>query len=103
MSERIDHVAEARQHIEWAHEQQSEEGKFEFTVRDNALIAQAEATLAQVEQQRIANLIALAQPVELPGGEEVSYRLYESEYSDGGDITRYELRPEICEALGLRE
>lgn len=59
MSGRVDHMAEARKHIEWAHEQQSEEGKFEFTVRDNALIAQAEATLALVEQQRIANLVTL--------------------------------------------
>lgn len=59
-AERIDHVAEARRHIEWAHEQQAEEGRYDHTVRDNALLANAEATLALVEQQRVANLIRLA-------------------------------------------
>ncbi len=61
MGERIDHAAEAVKHIEWAHDQQGTDGEFDFTVRDNALIAQAEATLALVEQQRVANLIAYAQ------------------------------------------
>lgn len=60
MTERIDHAAEAKKHIDWAHEQQKVEGEFDFTVRDNALIAQAEATLALVEQQRIANILAIA-------------------------------------------
>ena len=60
MSDRIDHAAEARKHIDWAHEQQEQEGDTGNVVRDDALIAQAEATLALVEQQRIANLIALS-------------------------------------------
>ena len=55
---RIDHVAEARKHIDWAHEQQEREGDMGNVVRDDALLAQAEATLALVEQQRTANLIA---------------------------------------------
>jgi len=55
LSDRIDHAVEARKHIEWAHLQQEQDGEYEFTVRDNALIAQAEATLALVEQQRIMN------------------------------------------------
>lgn len=59
MSDRIDHAAEARKHIDWAHEQQSQEGDMGNVPRDNALLAQAEATLALVEQQRIANLIAM--------------------------------------------
>lgn len=54
----VDHANEARKHIEWAHEQQSKEGEYDTTVRDNAILAQAEATLALVEQQRIANIIA---------------------------------------------
>ncbi|MAM53395.1 hypothetical protein [Microbacterium sp. UBA3394] len=70
MSGRIDHAAEARQHIEWAHERQSEEGITDRSVTDTALIAQAEATLALAEQQRIANVIALGQfrvmPSDLP-------------------------------------
>lgn len=58
MTDRIDHVAEARKHIDWAHDQQEREGDMGNVPRDNALLAQAEATLALVEQQRIANLIA---------------------------------------------
>ena len=56
MSKRIDHAAKASQCIAWAHEWQLE-GSTETT---HALIAQTHATLALVEQQRIANLIALA-------------------------------------------
>lgn len=55
-----DHVAEAQKHIGWAHEQQSAEGDTGNVVRDDALLAQAHATLALVEQQRVANLLALA-------------------------------------------
>lgn len=60
MEARIDHARSAQDHIDWAHDQQAAEGSFEFSVRDNALIAQAHATLALAEQQRIANRIALA-------------------------------------------
>lgn len=59
MTERIDHAAEAQKHIDWAHEQQGQEGQFDETVQHNATLAVAEATLALVEQQRIANLIAI--------------------------------------------
>lgn len=55
---RPDHGAEAQKHIDAAHRQQANDGEYEFSVRDNALLANAEATLALVEQQRIANLIA---------------------------------------------
>ena len=94
MSDRIDHAAEARQHIEWAHEQQGVDGEFEFSVRDNALIAQAEATLALVEQQRIANVIALSAKQSLGNGAEV----WISSFSQSGVLL-----PEIREALWIRE
>lgn len=55
---KTDHVAEAQSHIAAAHAQQEHDGEYEFSVRDNALIANAQATLALVEQQRIANIIA---------------------------------------------
>lgn len=58
MTTRTDHAAEAQKHIDAAHTQQADHGEYEFSVRDNALIANAEATLALVEQQRIANIIA---------------------------------------------
>lgn len=60
MSKRIDHAAKASQCIAWAHEWQLEVGSTDATENAHALIAQAHATLALVEQQRIANLIALA-------------------------------------------
>lgn len=59
MTVQIDHVAEARRHIDRAHEQQAQKGGMGNDPRDEALLAQAEATLALVEQHRIANLIAL--------------------------------------------
>lgn len=58
MSARKDHAAEARMHIDWAHDQQTRTGEFDETVQHNATLAAAEATLALVEQQRIANVIA---------------------------------------------
>lgn len=46
-------------HIEWAHDQQARMGEFDESVQHNATLAVAEATLALVEQQRIANLISI--------------------------------------------
>lgn len=80
MTERIDHALEAQKRIDWANAQQEEEGQFEFSVRDNAILAQAEATLALVEQQRIANLIAL---VALSGNENVQ----ESSFDEGSTLS----------------
>lgn len=57
----IDHAAEARKHIDWVHEWQSEVGDTEETNLANALVAQTEATLALVEAQREANEIARIQ------------------------------------------
>lgn len=53
MSEHIDHAAEAREWIDAATRYPGAVG--------SAVLGVAEATLALVEQQRIANLIALSQ------------------------------------------
>jgi hypothetical protein len=81
---RIDHAAEARQIVEAFHAP-SPEGAQMITE------AQVHATLALVEQQRIANIIALSVPqqtvpasVRIPSWDE-----------------KLQLRPEIAEALGL--
>lgn len=101
MTERIDHAAEAVKHIEWAHNQQAEQGEFDFTVRDNALIAQVHATLALVEQQRIANIIAIANNVSddpevmVTAGERAAWVALCEEDSP------HDLRKEIKEVLGL--
>jgi hypothetical protein len=57
-----------------------------------ATISQVHATLALVEQQRIANTIALGSPQTLIGGGEASVPSWDAQY---------QLRPEIAEALGL--
>ena len=57
---RIDHAAKALQRIMWVNEWQAREGDLPETHLADALVAQTEATLALAEQQRIANLIALA-------------------------------------------
>ena len=55
MSDRIDHADEARKHIGWTRWWQEEQGITPETGVAMALLAQAEATLALIEQQRIAN------------------------------------------------
>lgn len=92
MPERIDHVAEALVHVDDVHNWQSDEGITEATLIASALIAQAEATLALVEQQRIANLLALAQ--------------FSHETGDGARlhtslVGSHEMRTEAAAALGV--
>lgn len=57
---RIDHAAKAQKRIQWINEWQEREGDTAETHLADAMVAQAEATLALVEQQRIASLVALA-------------------------------------------
>ncbi|MDF2507276.1 MAG: hypothetical protein K0Q52_1135 [Microbacterium sp.] len=94
MSDRIDHAAEARRNIEGLHDYQSEAGMTEASMLTVAIEAQAHATLALVEQQRIANLIALDMTLEqytVPADDEVGEEAYVS--------TR--LRSDIRGGLGL--
>lgn len=111
MTERIDHAAEARQHIDWAHDQQAQEGDMGNVPRDNALLAQAHATLALVEQQRIANVIALMQmqvecdekTEELAAEAMLGLVAYERTQATpfGGPDEVLVMHPDIREALGL--
>lgn len=59
MSERIDHAAIARERLHTAAQWLSSAGRSDLGQVANILAAQGHATLALVEQQRIANLIAL--------------------------------------------
>lgn len=81
--ERIDHAAEAVQHIEWAHEQQELDGDMGNVPRDNALLAQVHATLALVEQQRIANLIATGEHTALFGNGRVLEKVLSADVREG--------------------
>lgn len=104
MTERIDHAAEARKHIEWAHEQQAVDGEFTESVHHNATLAVAEATLALVEQQRIGNLIAASQmeggPYKDANSWTVNAHDADGRYESDEDANVF-LRREIREGLGL--
>jgi len=56
---KIDHTAEAIRNIDGLHDYQSEEGMTDESMLTVAVEAQAHATLALVEQQRIANLLTV--------------------------------------------
>ncbi len=101
MSDRIDHAAEAGICINYARETES---------ANEALLsmmqAQAEATLALVEQQRIHNLISLAQGGRggTIGLENITLDALRTLHVAGDEpwpAETVELRPEIREALGL--
>lgn len=90
-----DHVSQARLHIDRASSDVSANWEVQTgeLKADILALAQVHATLALVEQQRIANLIALARPYELPNGGDASYMLYDPE--------TLQLQPDIREGLGL--
>ena len=89
MSERIDHAAEAR---EWIDAAARHPGAI-----STAILAQAEATLALVEQQRIANLIALVAAD--PDG--LGRSAYSALAVMSSDRQRTILDPDIAAALGI--
>lgn len=99
MNERIDHAAQARKIMLEVNTDdrgvvplelldEIEKWVYDATMRE----AQVHATLALVEQQRIANLIALSVPQEISHGAEARIPSYEP----GGN-----LREDIRKALGL--
>ena len=93
MSERIDHAAEAR---EWIDAAARHPGAI-----STAILAQAEAMLALVEQQRIANLIALSESgrTTVNGARAALSALYVGAVEDG--TAHMQLRPDIEAALGI--
>ncbi|MFF8817307.1 hypothetical protein ACF07D_04815 [Leucobacter sp. NPDC015123] len=99
MTERIDHAAEAREALRG-----SGDGRNFATDASNAAIAHA--VLALVEQQRIANLITLSQALDGNGWQaaeplDAIYGYNNAEPFD--EFAGLHVRPEIREALGLRE
>ena len=94
MSDRIDHAAVAREYIASAIAAVTA-----APAGTGALLAQAHATLALVEQQRIANLIALGYGHNSPSGDvvgEARRALVERRLAD-----RHQLRSEVAAALGI--
>lgn len=101
MSARIDHVGWAEGFVDAAlapfdpNEPPIEgDARDEPTVSENLAFAQVHATLALVEQQRIANLIAAFQ---MEGG---PYKVPNS-WTDGTEDANVRIPREIREALGL--
>ena len=93
---RIDHAKEARRALRAAAETPSD---VETVADPWILSAQVHATLALVEQQRIANLIALWQgsPAQDARNALVAYREHENSEQGGW----FEFHPEINAALGI--
>ena len=95
MSDRINHAANSRRAIDTVRDWQEREGETDATMLAEVGIAQAEATLALVEQARIANLIALVN-----GDTHLSTTAYLQVAVEAG-IYPAEFRPDIAAALGV--
>lgn len=94
MSDSIDHAAVARKYIVAALGAVTAD-----PAGTGALLAQAHASLALVEQQRIANLIALGYGHNSPSGDvvgEARRALVERRSAD-----HHQLRSEVAAALGI--
>lgn len=108
MSDRIDHAAEAAEWIADAPANADSDTEGWQAAIVCGLLAQAEATLALVEQQRLANLISLAA---LAGREDVHEELAEAAHESLGQLIAYKptglddevlmLHPTIAAALGI--
>lgn len=104
-TERIDHAAAAKCRCDQAEAIGTSPENMALAL---GLLAQAEATLALVEQQRIANLIALGGPTHPKLCEQVSsdaatalteWNSHQNTEMGGW----YALRPEVAAALGIEE
>ena len=65
-----------------------------------AAIIEAKATLALAEQVKVANMIALGQPVKTPEGGEVAFEVWQFRRNDTG-YPEVRLNPDIAAALGI--
>lgn len=99
MTDRIDHAAEAR---DWLDRMPTDDAAWASAC---AQASQAEATLALVEQQRIANLVALSNvKLTMPGGGEATFiYAFDVDWVEIDDVSTpsFTLRPDIAAALGI--
>ena len=96
-----DHYTEARRRLRELNEYQEAEGLNDFTILSVALEAQAEATLELANQQRIANVIALAESgrTTVNGARAALAALYTGSAEEGS--AHMTIRPEIARALRI--
>lgn len=98
MTDRIDHVAEAVGLISEANRLLNEFKPMTTEAAHLAAVAQVHATLALVEQQRIANLIALAHVADQHDNvSPLEQTAWEALGVPGSGV----MRPDIAAALGL--
>ena len=99
MSKHIDHAAEAQRVFDIAMSSPGGLDQWGVKFRDRVAVAQFHAVLALVEQQRVANLIALA------AGGHGGATGFEHEAMDAlgvlGTPHHLQLRSEIAKALGI--
>ena len=101
-----DHHTEATRLIDALHDWQEREGETDTTMLTVALEAQAQATLELANQQRISNLIALADPLNPRAETQIvaDARDALTEFHPHDDETLggwVELRPEIARTLRI--
>ena len=95
------HREEALKHIDWTHDWQQQKGFTEAAGIATALLAQAHATLELAEQQRIANVVALASGARVgQAGFEYGAREYLIRRDSKGLPV---IAPEVAEALGIED
>ena len=97
MSDRINHAANSRRAIDTVRDWQEREGETDATMLAEVGIAQAEATLALVEQHRIASMIALLK--DTFASHEALEALSDVATAQSGQLIS--LRPDIAAALGI--
>lgn len=98
MTDRIDHVEKALTRATWVLDTIEEDGVTLEALAAIATLSQVSATLALVEQQRIANLIAL---MDSPRTATSVARVAERTLMEGEPVVDRELRPDIAAALGI--
>lgn len=103
MIDRIDHAAEARKHIGWTHDWQEREGDTKEVGLATAVLAQTHATLALVEQQKVANVIALSQAEDGNGwtSEQAVAAVFREHWDDESGQGHCTIAPDIAAALGV--
>ena len=98
MTERVDHAANSRRAIDTVHDWQGREGETDATMLAEVGIAQAEATLALVEQPKVANLTALLK--ETFASHQALEALSDIATARFGE--QIGLRPEVAAVLGIK-
>lgn len=101
-TERTDHTAKALRNVEGLHDYQAEEGMTDESMLTVAIEAQVQATLALVDEQRTANLIAYVQLLEMQYAEAAKHADEFDHDTRADSVVRHGIALDrIREGLGL--